>query len=100
MDAVTESAVGQLGDHRLQVLELSTQRGPAIDHEEHVTERILGEPAEQPGPAVGSDALHGVAGEQRFAGLQQSVHLRDGAAHRVHLAAVGHAADVWQARHG
>ena len=48
VDAVGQAAGGDVGDHRLQVLELAAQRRPAVDHQEHVAERVVGDPAVGP----------------------------------------------------
>ncbi len=97
VDAVAETPVGQLGDHRIEIFELAAQGGPTIHDQEDVAERVLcPELPGAPGPPVRGDAFHTLAGEQRVPGLHQPVQLGDGAADLVGVTPGGHRAHVRQ----
>ena len=81
---------------RLQLLVLLPQRAPAVDDEEHVAERVVGDLAGRAAPAVGGHRVDAELGEAVLPLVDEGRHLGDGPADRLGVAPAGDTRHVRQ----
>ena len=94
MDAVAETARGQVRDGRLDLLEVLPDDEPVVDDEEHVAEPVTGDLPGGAQPPVRRHAVDAALGEVALALLQQGRDLGDRTADAVAVEAGRDAADV------
>lgn len=100
VDAETETAGGDVQDHRVHLLVVGLERRPAVDDQEDVAPLLVGVGARGPPLAVGADRVDAVGAEELLARVEDADDLGDRTAHLLGVQTRGDTADVRQALHG
>ena len=98
VDAVAQPPGGEVGERRLELLELLAQRGPAVDDQEHVAERVVGDLVRSAAaPPVGGHRVDAVLRRSAAPARRAAWPPRRPCAGPLRVQPAGDAADVRQA---